>query len=160
MRNAAGAARTARVRWLAGLSAFLALGPVASARDIWVDEASTVAACNDDSAGETAQHPLCTLAACLDRASVPGDRCLLQPGRYLGPAVPRADGTPGSPISVIGFGDRPAEIWGSLPLDGAWQTVGSDLFWTETSLPRPRALLERAPGAAVTRHDGSWGWSS
>ena len=128
----------------ATLSVALASG--AFAGELFVDPQGLGGSCDDAGTGAAVETPLCTLAECLARATNAGDRCTLRGGRYIGRAVPWADGRPSSPITVGRYGAEPVEIWGTVPLDGVWRRSGDDVFTLETTVASPLALLEIAPG--------------
>jgi len=117
------------------------LGGAALARDLWVDPQGLGGTCDDAGAGDASPSALCTLSACLARATA-GDRCLLRAGRYVGSAVPAADGRSGAPIVIERFGEEHVEIWGTVPLDGAWRPEPDDVVAIATGLSMPLALIE------------------
>jgi hypothetical protein len=135
--------------------ATVALGRTAQAVELWVDPQGLGGVCNDAGTGASSETPLCTLAECLARATAAGDRCVLRAGRYVGSAVPAADGRSGAPITVASHGGETVEVWGTVPLDGAWRSESDDVFSMPTSLPRPLALLETVPGAVEATY-GPW----
>src|SRR5262245_11180422 len=135
--------------------AIAAFGRFAQAAELWVDPQGLGGVCNDAGNGASSATPLCTLAECLARATAAGDRCLLRAGRYVGNAVPAADGHSGAPITVASHGGETVEIWGTVPLEGAWRAETDDVVSMTTSVPRPFALLETPPGAVETTY-GPW----
>ena len=126
---------------LAAISVGAGLGGAALARDLWVDPQGLGGTCDDAGPGDAASSALCSLSACLTRAT-PGDRCLLRAGRYVGSAVPAADGRSGAPIVIERYGDERVEIWGTVPLEGRWRPEADDVVAITTSLAPPLALIE------------------
>ena len=146
-------ARRRKTRWLRGLVGAAVLGGglsgLALARDLWVDPRGLGGACDDAGEGDSSARPLCTLSACLSRATAGGDHCWLRAGRYAGNAVPGANGQPGLPITVARYGEELVEIWGTVPLAGTWRSETDGVFTIPTDRPRPLALVETTPGGAT-----------
>jgi hypothetical protein len=144
-------------RWVArrglalGLIAWLGAAG-ATAREYWVDAAGVSGRCDDQFDGTLRERPLCSLSACLERATVPGDRCVLRAGVYTEPAVPLADGLPGAPIEVEGYVGETVELWASVPLEEAWMAEQPGVFGIEAAGPKPIALIETAPDGVATTH--------
>lgn len=130
------------------------LAPGAAAGEIFVDPQGVGGVCDDAGTGAASAIPLCTLAECLARATA-GDRCVLRAGRYVGSAVPVADGRSGGPITIASYGGESVEIWGTVPIEGVWRAEADEVFSVATSVPRPLALLESAPGDLETTY-GPW----
>lgn len=138
-RTAAGVLMT----WCVLLAIGIAAAPSASAAGSWVVDGSP--GCSNTGPGTDAQ-PLCTISAAAAKATQPGDRVTVRPGRYAEQVTIAGSGTADNPIAFLTSGPG-VTIVGTQDLsDPATWTQVSATAWGRPYAPpsAPRQVFRDA----------------